>query len=34
VAGTTDPPGNQQGTTPLGLRTSPDGRYLYGIDVL
>jgi 6-phosphogluconolactonase len=32
VAGTTDPPGNQQGTTPLDLRTSPDGRHLYLVE--
>ena len=29
VAGTTDDPGNRQGSTPLDLRTSPDGRFLY-----
>jgi 6-phosphogluconolactonase (cycloisomerase 2 family) len=29
VAGTTDNPGNRQGSTPLDLRTSPDGRFLY-----
>ena len=29
VAGRTDDPGNRQGSTPLDLRTSPDGRFLY-----
>lgn len=29
VAGTTEDPGNRQGTTPLDMRTSPDGRFLY-----
>jgi 6-phosphogluconolactonase (cycloisomerase 2 family) len=29
VAGTTENPGNVQGTTPLDMRTSPDGRFLY-----
>jgi len=29
AAGVTDPPGNVQGATPLDLRTSPDGRFLY-----
>jgi len=29
VAGRTDHPGNVQGSTPLDIRTSPDGRFLY-----
>lgn len=29
VAGTTDHPGNVQGSTPLDSRVSPDGRFLY-----
>jgi 6-phosphogluconolactonase len=31
VAGTTDHPGNKQGTTPLDERISPDGRFLYAV---
>jgi len=32
TAGVTDHPGNQQGSTPLDLRTSPDGRFLYLVE--
>ncbi|HEX8158566.1 MAG TPA: beta-propeller fold lactonase family protein [Solirubrobacteraceae bacterium] len=32
VAGKTDHPGNRQGSTPLDLRTSPDGRFLYLVE--
>jgi 6-phosphogluconolactonase len=32
VAARTEHPGNQQGSTPLDLRTSPDGRYLYMVE--
>ncbi len=31
VAGTTDDPGNEQGTTPLDLGISPNGRFLYNV---
>lgn len=32
VAGTTDDPGNTQGSTPLDLGVSPDGRFLYLVE--
>ena len=32
VAATTDDPGNQQGSTPLDLGISPDGRFLYLVE--
>jgi hypothetical protein len=31
VAGTTDHPGNEQGTTPLDLGISPNGQFLYNV---
>ncbi len=31
MAGTTEPPGNLQGTTPLDMAVSSDGRFLYGV---
>ena len=31
IAGTTEHPGNEQGTTPLDLGISPNGHFLYNV---